>query len=220
MALPQEKVKTTNLYTEEEYLVMERVAEVRHEYLDGIIYEMAGESEEHGKISGNFFGELYIQLKGTACEARIKDTKVRSGPRPSQKDKRKTKGLFSYPDVIVICGEALYLDDYRDVILNPIVIVEVLSPSTANFDIHQKFIRYQNYCQSLNDYILVWQNIPAVEHYTRGDDGGWTYFSHQGLETSFTIESINCTLSLADIYARISFPTEEDEVVEDEQSEQ
>jgi Uma2 family endonuclease len=213
MALPQEKIET--LYTEEEYLAFERAADVRHEYLDGHIYEMAGESEEHGKISGNFFGELYIQLKGADCEARVKDTKVRSGPRPNLKDKRKVKGLFSYPDVVVICGEAQYFDDYKDVVLNPTVIVEVLSPSTGSFDIREKFMRYQNYCMSLSDYILVWQTAPVVEHYTRREGGGWIYFNYQGLESNFTVESINCTLNLADVYARVKFPPEDEEEIEE-----
>ncbi len=215
MALPQEKI--TVRYSEEEYLTFERSAETRHEYLDGVIYEMAGESEEHGKISVNLTGELYIQLKGTPCEARIKDTKVRSGPRPNLKDKRKAKGLFSYPDVVVICGEAQYLDDYKDVVLNPTVIVEVLSESTANFDLYEKFLRYLNYCPSLQDYILVWQKSPLVAHYSRREGGGWIYNFYQGLESRFTIASINCVLNLEDIYARINFPLEEDEETETEE---
>jgi Uma2 family endonuclease len=207
MALPQEKIKIR--YSEEEYLAFERESDIRHEYIDGEIFEMAGESEEHGEISGNFFGELYIQLKGSSCRARVKDTKVRSGPRPNLNDKRKSKGLFSYPDVVVICGEPIYLDDYKDVVLNPRVIIEVLSPSTADFDLHEKFMRYQSYCPSMNDYILVRQNAPLIEHYMRREGGGWIYFNYQGLESSFTIESINCTLKLADIYARIKFPSQE-----------
>ena len=90
-------------YTAEEYLAFEREAEERHEFLDGVIYAMACESDEHGDISVNICGELRTQLKGKDCRARLKDTKVRSGPIPNLRNA--TKGLYSYPDVVVICGE-------------------------------------------------------------------------------------------------------------------
>lgn len=206
MALPQEKIR---LYTEEEYLAFEREAEVRHEYIDGEIYEMAGESDEHGDISVNLVRELSAALRGKPCKVKVKDTKVRSGPMPIRKGR--SKGLFSYPDIVVICGTPQHLDSHRDVVINPTVIVEVLSPTTEVFDRKEKFMRYQLWCPTLKDYILVSQDAPVIEHYVRMDDGSWNYKVFRGLENSFTIESINCTLNLADVYDRVAFPIDEDE---------
>jgi Uma2 family endonuclease len=129
------------LHSIEEYLALERASEERHEYLDGLVYAMAGESGEHGDISVNLVREVSVQLRGTSCRARTKDTKVLSGPRPIHT--RSKQGLFSYPDLVVICGEPQYHDEFTDVILNPAVIIEVLSESTESFDRGEKFHRYQ-----------------------------------------------------------------------------
>jgi Uma2 family endonuclease len=124
MAAPRSEL----LYTVDEYLALERAADERHVFLDGRIHAMAGESGEHRDISVNLVGTLYNQLKGTPCRAGTKDTKVRSGPVPHSG--RDASGMFSYPDIVVICGESEYHDAYTDVILNPAVIIEVLSPAT------------------------------------------------------------------------------------------
>lgn len=219
MALPQEKVKIR--YNEEEYLAFEREAEeVRHEYLDGEIRAMSGESLEHGYISTNIVSELHLQLKGKPCGVLTKDMKVRSGAVPSDtKDKRKTKGLYSYPDVLVVCDEPQFHDSYRDVILNPTVIIEVLSKSTETFDTTIKFVRYVNWNPSLTDYILVVQTFPTVSHYTQNEKGEWVCRIINGLDASFRIESIDCVLRLADIYDRVKFPENEEESVETETQE-
>src|SRR5205807_944775 len=135
----------------DEYLERERAAEERHEYLDGQIYAMAGESPSHGIITVNLVGIFYIQLKGKPCQALTKDTKVRSGPTPLPG--HSTRGLFSYPDIVVVCGEPEYHDAFRDVILNPTAIVEVLSPATEAFDRGEKFTRYQVWNPTLKDYV-------------------------------------------------------------------
>ena len=192
------------LYTVEEYLTLERAAEERHEYLDGYIYKMAGESEDHGRICMNLAGLTHPQLRGTPCEGRIANTKVRSGPLPLSP--RGTKGLFSYPDFFVVCDPIQYHDEFHDIVINPVVIFEVLSPSTEDFDRDIKFERYDRWNPSLQDYLLVAQNVPKIEHYTRQADGSWRYRVYRGLETSFAIESIKCGLSLADIYERVTFP--------------
>lgn len=197
------------LYTETEYLEMERVSDERHEYIDGYVYAMSGESIEHGDIAVNLAGILYQQLRGTPCRLRIANSKVRSGPRPIQPHKR--KGLFSYPDLFVLCGELEFYDQYKDVFLNPTVIFEILSPSTENFDRSEKFLRYQNYNPSLQDYILVSQASPIIEHYSRQSDGSWKYRVYSGLAASFSITSIKCKLKLAEVYERIAFPISEDE---------
>jgi Uma2 family endonuclease len=174
--------------------------------LDGVIYAMAGESSEHADISQNISSELYVQLKGRDCRARSKDTKVRSGPLP--KLKYSAKGLYSYPDVVVICGEPEYLDDYRDVIANPKVIIEVLSPATEKFDRGEKFDRYDAWNPTLTDYLLVSQEQARIEHYVRQDDGTWTRAVSRGLRSKVVIKSIRCTLKLKDVYDRINLKPE------------
>lgn len=195
------------LYSADEYLAFERKAEERHEYVDGFIYAMAGESPIHADISANLVILIGEQLRNSPCRVRTKDTKVRSG----SSARRTMKGLFSYPDVVVICGEPQYHDEHRDVVTNPTVIIEVLSESTEARDRGVKFHRYQTWSPTLTDYILVWQIAPTIEHFTRQADGSWSYHVYDGLEATFRIESINCTMKLADVYARIIFPEESDE---------
>lgn len=190
------------LYTVTEYLALERASEERNEYLDGVIYVMQGESGEHADISMNLAGSLGSQLKGKDCRARSKDTKVRSGPLP--KLKHSTKGLYSYPDAVVICGEPQYLDEYRDVITNPQVIIEVLSPTTEKFDRGEKFDRYDTWNPTLSDYLLVSQDQARIEHYIRQADGTWTRAVSRGLRSKVVIKSIRCMLKLKDVYDRIN----------------
>jgi Uma2 family endonuclease len=189
--------------TVDEYLAMERAAFERHIYFDGEIFAMAGESDAHGIISVNVIVSLGTQLKGTPCQARTKDTKVRSGPIPESG--RSKKGMFSYPDILVICGEPEFHDAYTDVILNPKVIVEILSESTEAFDRGEKFQRLQKHNPTLTDYILISQDKPQIEHFRRQRKGSWSYDSHAGLEANVVITSIDCTLKLADVYDRVVF---------------
>jgi Uma2 family endonuclease len=202
MGLPKPRLR----YTVDEYLAIERASEERHEYLDGEIYAMAGESGQHGDISANLVGTLVNQLKGTPCRARTKDTKVRSGPIPQPGGS--TRGMFSYPDVVVVCGEPEYHDAYTDVILNPTAIVDVLSTSTEAFDRGEKFTRYQLWNPTLTDCLLVSQDRPQIEHFHRQADGSWSYQLYTGLDAIVPIPSIQSTLKLADVYDRIVFPTE------------
>lgn len=195
------------LRTEEEYLAMERASEERHEFIDGYIFEMAGESWAHGEIIANLGGILIPQLRRTPCRGRSGNSKIRTGPRPQFA--RSQKGMYSYPDFFVICGEGEFHDEFQDVITNPAVIFEVLSPSTESYDRGEKFLRYQNWSPTLKDYVLISQTSPMVEHFSRQTDGSWTYRIHQGLEASFTIKSIKCALKLAEIYDRVQFQTDE-----------
>lgn len=193
-------------YTVDQYLAIERASIERHEYLDGQIYAMAGESSEHADISVNVVGSLHAQLKGTPCRARTKDTKVRSGP--DLTSGQSTACLFSYPDVVVICGEPEFHDSLKDVILNPKAIMEVLSPSTEAFDRGGKFTRYQRWNPTLQEYVLVSQDEPQIEHYSRQLDGSWNYRQHVGLDAEVVLPSIGCTLKLADVYDRVNFPAQ------------
>lgn len=200
--------RTPSLYTIDEYLAIERQSEERYEYLDGQIFAMAGESIAHGEICANLAGLLHPQLRGTPCRMRVKDTKIHSGPtsRPSS-----TKGLFSYPDLVVICGELQFHDEHQDVVMNPTVIIEVLSESTESFDRGEKFQRYRMWNPTLSDYVLVSPTQPVIEHYVRQADGSWLLYSYSNLEQRLFINSINCELHLPDVYERVIFPPEEAE---------
>ncbi|MGE0103800.1 MAG: Uma2 family endonuclease [Blastocatellales bacterium] len=205
MALPESEINLTI----DDYLTLERKSEERHEYLDGFVFDMAGESPEHGTICMNLAVSIGSQLKGSRCQAWSKDFKVRSGPVPD--NKRRTKGLYSYPDLVVFCGEPEFHDEHRDVLTNPVVVIEVLSPATEAFDRGEKFHRYQNWNPTLTDYVLVSQSMPVIEHFSRLQDGGWSYHVYQDLGDSLTIHSIACTLNLAEVFDRIEFQPEASE---------
>src|SRR5262245_33540853 len=191
-------------FTVEEYLAFERASDERHEYLDGVIYAMAGsastqamvgESEDHGTICMNLSVSLGSQLRGTPCRAFSKDMQVRCGPyRPHTRE-----GLYAYPDLVVVCAPSQYHDQARDVLLNPTVIVEVLSPSTEAFDRGEKFRRYRACLPTLTDYVLVAQNSPLVEHYHRQEDGTWVLRPLEGLHAHVHLEPSGCTVPLADV---------------------
>jgi len=193
-------------FTVDQYLAIERASQERHEYLDGVIYAMAGESPQHGIISVNITGLLHTQLKGTPCFALTKDSKVRSGPETAKRNV--SRGMFSYPDIVVVCGEPTFHDDKRDVILNPRVIVEALSPSTEEFDRGEKCERYQTWNPTLTDYVIVSQSQPLIETFTRQDDDRWLLKRYAGLSAVVPLTSIKCELPLTDVYDRITFPSE------------
>ena len=199
--------KTKFVFAVEDYLKIDRSEDERYEFLDGEIYAMAGESGEHGDICVNLTRLIGNDLLGSPCRARSKDTKVRSGMFPSKRPL--IKGMISYPDLVVICGEPEYHDEFRDVILNPQIIIEVLSDSTEQVDRSEKFHRYQFWNPTLTDYILVSQDKPLIEHYIRQSDGSWKYLFYKGLDKEFVIESINSRLKLADIFYRIEFEEKE-----------
>jgi Uma2 family endonuclease len=200
-------------FTEEEYLAIERASEERHEYIDGRIFAMASESDQHEEIRVNLIGGLFSQLKGKPCRTRAQNTKVRSGPEPTSS--KTPEGFYSYPDVLVVCGERKFHDKYRDVLLNPNVIIEVLSKSTEAFDRGEKFIRYRTWLPALTDYILVSQEKPVIEHYRRQSDGEWVLSTLEGLDAALKIESIGCSLKLSDVYDGVQFPIPEFSIEDD-----
>lgn len=193
MALPKEKI----YYSPEDYLRMERVAESKHEYINGYVYAMAGESPNHGRIKMDAATVLNIRLRSKSCETFTSDMKVR------------TPGLniFGYPDVLVVCGKLVFHDQFKDVILNPKAIIEVLSPSTEIYDRGEKFASYRQ-LESLTDYILIAQDKVRVEHFVRHGKF-WLLAEETDLTQSIYIESIDCRLSLQEIYARVEFPVKD-----------
>jgi Uma2 family endonuclease len=204
-------------YTVEEYLALERASEERHEYLDGQIYAMAGESPEHGDICSNLVMEIGAQLRGRLCRVWTKDTKVRSGPIPQTR--RIFKGLFSYPDLVIVCGAPRFHDTYQDVLLTPTVIIEVLSPTTEAFDRGEKFRRYRTFNPSnpsLSDYMVVAQDQPLIEHFVGQEQGQWLLAaSVSDLTGCVALASIQCTLSLTNVYDRVIFPADVQEHVDE-----
>jgi len=186
-------LRKENVYSPEEYLEFERAADVRHEFLDGRIYAMAGESLAHSRICINIAREVSLRLKGKACEALSPNMKVRA----------ETLGLFAYPDLTIICGEPIFHDEKKDVLLNPRVIVEVLSPSTERYDQTKKFFLYRKEIPTLTDYVLISQDIAFIEHHEKQSDGKWTFNVFEGVEGIFRITSIDCDLPMSDIYDRV-----------------
>jgi Uma2 family endonuclease len=193
-------------FTVEEYLAFERASDERHEYLDGVIYAMAGESPDHGRICTNLVATLVPQLRGSDCEVFSKDTKVRCGPYRAHT----REGLYAYPD-LVVCGAMQFHSQAEEVLVNPKVIVEVLSPSTEAFDRGEKFRRDRAWLPTLTDYVLVAQDRPVIDHYHRGDEALWMLQTLEGLEARLHLPSIACTVPLAEVYERIVFPQAEGE---------
>src|SRR6185436_4634403 len=211
MSLPQ----TQTIYTIEEYLAFERESEERYEYFDGLIYAMAGESSQHADLSSNLVGILNPALRGTPCRVWTKDTKVLSGP--AIRSHRSTKGLFSYPDLVIVCGEPQFLDEHQDVLLNPTLIIEVLSPSTESHDRGEKFWRYRTHLASLTDYVQVSQALPLIEHFRRQENDQWILTTVSEMTGSLFLESINCTLRMSEVYDRVTFPEEKPDAAASEQ---
>ena len=177
--------------TPEEYLAWERKADTKHEYLRGEIIAMSGASYQHTIITMNISGELYIQLKGTACTVHTNDMRVRTAPETS----------YFYPDIVVVCGEPRFEDNVFDTLLNPVVLVEVLSPSTERYDRDEKFDYYQQFT-SLREYVLVSQDEVRVELHRR-QGNAWQPTEFRSLEDVLSLTSIECELPLQDICRRV-----------------
>lgn len=182
----------TTLLTPEEYLAAEREAETRSEYVDGVVYPMTGAQINHIRIVTNLIIELGLQLRGRQYDVLAVDMKVR------MPDSRK----YFYPDIAVVSGEPQFHDDRKDIILNPVLLVEVLSKSTEAFDRGLKFRAYQQ-LPSLREYLLVAQDAPSVEQYVKQDDGSWSYRAVAGREASLALPSVECTLNLSAVYDKV-----------------
>lgn len=187
-------------YTPEEYLALEREAEYRSEYINGRIYALAGTSRRHSFIVHSLSGQLYIQLRGRPCEAHTNDMRV----------KVSDTGTYTYPDIVALCGEAQLEDEHLDTLLNPSVIIEVLSESTERYDRGAKFMHYRR-LESLQEYVLVSQQRPLVERYVRHGTE-WVLTEISDLEQGvLTLDSIGCEVALRDIYERVEFTEDADD---------
>lgn len=181
--------------TAADYLAMERQSPSKSEYLNGRIYAMSGASRNHNRITLNLGAMLRAHLRGYPCEPFINDLRVKVSP----------TGLYTYPDVVVVCGEPRFEDDQVDTLLNPKVIIEVLSESTEKYDRGEKFTHYRA-LESVTDYLLVAQHQPCIESFHRQADGSWLYSVAQDLEAQIDIAAIGCALRLEDVYERVVFP--------------
>lgn len=180
--------------TPEDYLRIERDVETRHEYYRGEMFAMGGASREHNLLSTAITSEIYSKLKDRGCEVYSADMRVKVSP----------TGLYTYPDVVVTCEKPRFEDDHFDTLLNPQVIVEVLSDSTETYDRGAKAAQYRQ-IESLQDYVLVSQKRSHIEHFSRQAGGGWLLQEATDLDGEIVLDSIGCSIKLADVYAKIDF---------------
>jgi Uma2 family endonuclease len=182
----------------EEYLAFERGADEKHEYRDGVIVAMSGAKWNHNVIAWNIGGELRNKLKDRECVVCPGDMRVFL---PSD-------DLYVYPDVVVVCGKPDFQDQVFDTLLNPIIVIEILSESTEAYDRGEKFRSYRKIA-TLREYVLVSQSRRQVEKYTKHGDGFWMLSEAAGADSAISLESIDCTLTLAEIYDKVEFEESE-----------
>jgi len=179
----------------EDYLAIDRAAETRSEYFDGEIFAMSGGSFAHSRLQANLIRQLGNRLAGKPCVVNTADLRV----------KIEASNLYTYPDISVVCGGPRFLDERQDTLLNPVLIVEVLSPSTERYDRGTKFRHYRQ-IPSLMEYVLVSQDEAQVERFLRTDTGDWTLRVASGLESRIQLASIGEELPLAEIYEKVELP--------------
>ncbi|MCK5523131.1 MAG: Uma2 family endonuclease [Thiomargarita sp.] len=185
--------KNSNLeITPEEYLALECEAEYKSEYFDGEIFAMSGATEKHNLVSGNIFAAIHAQIKKRPCKVYNNDMRVKVSP----------TGLYTYPDVVAICDKPRFDDEQKDTLLNPTVIIEVLSNSTANYDRGEKFKHYRT-LDSFIEYLLIAQDECYVEHYVRQTNNQWLLSETSDLQETIELTSIHCHLALSDVYDKV-----------------
>lgn len=181
-------------YSPEEYLTIEREAGFKSEYYDGEIFAMAGASRMHNLICGNTFAAIHFQLKNRSCEAYTGDMRVRVS----------ATGLYTYPDILALCETPRFDDEEKDTLLNPNMIIEVLSKSTESYDRGKKFAHYRT-IPSLTEYVLISQNTFLAEQYIRQKDNKWLLSEYSDPGDTIELPSIDCILKLADVYEKVEF---------------
>jgi len=187
--------------TPQEYLVRERQASFKSEFYQGEIFAMGGGSANHSLIAANFVRESGNALKGKSCSVFSSDLRVQV----------RSTGLYTYPDATIVCGELEFDDDQRDTIINPTVIVEVLSDSTEKYDRGRKSSHYRQIA-SLKELILISQDRPHVERLTRQPDGDWLFHEETDLSADFELKSLGVTVAVSELYRNVRFDPNEDNV--------
>ena len=181
--------------TAEEYLALERQASYKSEYFNGEVFAMSGASRRHNLISLNIGAELRAQLKQRPCEVYTSDMRV----------KISRTGLYTYPDVVVVCEEPTFEDADVDTLLNPTLLVEVLSKTTEDYDRGGKFEHYRT-LTSVQEYLLVAQERCHVVHYTHQPDNTWLLAETSDIHAHIHLPSLGCDLALSEVYAKVHFP--------------
>jgi len=174
-----------------EYLDLDRRAEIRSEYVRGRMFAMSGATRRHALIAGNLQGEIWTQLRGRRGEVYVNDMRVKVSP----------TGIYTYPDIVAVCGEARFEDEAVDTLLNPTVIVEVLSESTEAYDRGEKFAQYRR-LDTLREFVLVSQDKIRVEHFRREGEE-WILSEVDGPDATLHLGSIDCHVGLAVIYEKV-----------------
>ncbi len=172
----------------EEYLAFERQAWTKHEYHDGHVYALSGASMRHNRIVVNLVLSIGNQLRGGPCEVFASDMRMHA-----------TAGLYAYPDVTIVCGKPELEDEHLDTLLNPTVLIEVLSPSTERYDRGRKAGYYRT-LESLREYLFVSQDQPRIERYARTGEVTWVLTEAVGRDARITLDSVGCTLELSEVY--------------------
>lgn len=185
-------------WTPKDYLTFERASDQKHEYLDGEIFAMAGASARHNVILANTIANLHGQFRKRDCTVYPSNLRV-SIPRSN---------TYTYPHITIVCGTPQFEDDERDILLNPTVIVEILSDSTERYDRGGKFQRYRR-LDSPQEYVLISQDSQHIEVYRRLPDDRWILSDVHETDSTIALESIDCTLALADVYEKVSFESSE-----------
>lgn len=181
-------------FTEEEFLALEAASETKHEYYDGKIYDMSGGTPDHSLIALNLGAALKQQLKPTPCRVYGSDLQIRI------QDNR----LYTYPDLSVVCGKLQYVPDSKTVITNPLILVEVLSPTTRTYDRGKKFGFYKN-IPSVQEVVLVEAERPHVEVLRRATGGQWTIDMYDSLDAVMVLKAAPSEISLRDVYDGVSW---------------
>jgi len=194
MALAQE----TRYYSPEEYLEFEVNSELRHEYIDGLIIPMTGGTPNHNKIAGNLYVAIHFALKRQPYEVYYTDQRLWIPKRR----------IHTYPDVMVIQTPLVFEEGRNDTIINPVMIVEVLSKSTKGYDRDEKFAAYRTIA-SFQEYILIDQYTIHVEQYVKTDNRKWMFLEYEDINDTLNLTSVSCQISLADIYEKIDFSSTE-----------
>ena len=179
-------------WTVKEYLAFERQSDVKHEYFAGELFAMSGASRAHNRISWNVTVALGPQLEKRACEGYAADMRVHIP----------ATDRYTYPDIVVVCGEPEFEDAEVDTLLNPTLIIEILSPSTEDHDRGRKLFDYRS-IPSLKSIVLVAQNQVHVEQLARQDDGSWNLTETDDVQTTVDLRGLEAHLKLADVYRRV-----------------
>ena len=190
---------TDALITDEEFIVRERAAATKSEFLRGHVFAMSGARPKHNLVASNIIGALGERLRGRPCLVLTRDQRIYS----------EAAGLFTYPDVVVVCGGARFHAKFDDTLVNPTVIVEVLSPSTEAYDRGAKFAHYRTIA-SLREYVLVTPDATLVEHYARGDDESWRLTTFTSPGDAVTFPALGLAVPVGDIYAKVELLPDDD----------